>query len=113
MFMNGSDTGTDSSGFAGMGRWFAVASEIPCSVVALLLVGQIVGTALLGPSGAITGALIGALLGFVLGVYGVFITINFYDKMEKTDAPRKQYMPPREEIFEDVKFDLDESKEID
>ena len=111
--MNGSDNSAEDAGFAGMGRWFAVASEIPCSVVALLLVGQIAGAALLGPSGATTGALIGALLGFVLGVYGVYITINFYDKMEKTDTPRKQYMPPREEIFEDVKFDIDETKEID
>ncbi len=111
--MNGSDNGGESAGFEGMGRWLAVASEIPCSVIALLLVGQIAGTALLGSSGATTGALVGALLGFVLGVYGVYITINFYDKMEKTGTPRKQYMPPREEIFEDVKFDLDESKEID
>ena len=56
MFMNEHDNGADTAGFEGMGRWFAVASEIPCSVVALLLVGQIAGTALLGPSGATTGA---------------------------------------------------------
>ena len=73
----------------------------------LLLAGQIVGQAIWGPSGAMWGALIGSLVGFVFGVYSVYITIGYLDTLDsQTKQPRK-YLPPMEEILEDVKFDLD------
>ncbi len=101
----------DDTGFAGMGKWLAIGSELPCSVVALLLVGQIIGQSALGPSGAITGALVGAVFGFFLGIYGVYATVNYYDKMEVTAKTRRPYMPPDDEIFEDVKFDIPDENE--
>jgi len=106
--MNSTDR--EESDWSGMGRWVAVASELPCSVIALLLVGQIVGAAVLGPSGAIWGALIGALLGFAFGSYGVYITIQYFDKLEQNKSPRRTYMPPKEEIYEDVKFEIEEDE---
>ena len=45
-------------GMANMGKWLAVSSELPCAVIALLLVGQIVGGSIAGPSGATWGALL-------------------------------------------------------
>lgn len=99
------------TGFAGMGRWLAIGSELPCSVVALLLVGQIVGQSTLGPSGAITGALVGAVFGFFLGVYGVYATVNYIDKMEVAAKARRPYMPPDDEIFRDIKFDIPDDSE--
>ena len=103
---SGDDTQQVSS-WGGMGRWIAVGSELPCAVIALLLAGQIVGQAIGGPSGAMWGALLCALVGFVFGVYSVYITIEYFDKLDsQTKQPRK-YIPPLEEILEDVKFDLD------
>ncbi len=98
----------EESGMSGMGRWLAIGSELPCSVVALLLVGQVVGQTVLGPSGATTGALLGAVLGFFLGIYGVYATVKYYDHMEIHAQARHTYMPSKEEIFEDVKFDIPE-----
>ncbi len=90
----------------GMGKWLAIGSELPCSVIALLLVGQVFGQSVLGPTGATTGALLGAVLGFFLGIYGVYATVKYYDRMEVQSQLRRTYMPPEEEIFEDVKFDI-------
>jgi len=94
-------------GIANMGRWLAVASELPCAVVALLLVGQIIGQSIAGPAGAMWGALLGALFGFFFGVYSVFVTIKYFDKLDSTKRHKTTYMPPMEEILEDVSFDLD------
>ena len=63
-----------SRAFEGIGPWIAVASELPCTVIALLLVGQIMGGSIGGSSGATSGAIIGALLGFVLG-FGVLMGV--------------------------------------
>ena len=100
------------SGFSGMGPWLALGSELPCSVIALLLVGQILGGSVGGPSGATWGAIIGAIAGFFLGVYGVFKTIGYLEMIEQKSQERPTYMPPMEEILEDVVFELeDESSE--
>ena len=99
-------------GFSGMGPWLAVGSELPCSVIALLLAGQVVGSSIGGPSGATWGAIIGAIGGFFLGVYGVYKTIGYLELNEQKSQERPKYMPPMEEILEDVVFDLeDESSE--
>ncbi len=94
-------------GYGQMGRWLAVASELPCSVIALLLVGQVVGESLGGVAWRTGGALIGALLGFALGVYGVYVTIGYFEHLEQKSKERSRYMPSLEEINEDVHFDLD------
>ncbi len=101
----------DFSGLTGFGRWFALATELPCAVISMLLVGQILGSSLFGPTGAIWGALLGLVFGFFLGVYGVYATIGYYEKLEERETVRRQYMPPHEEIFEDVKFELDDTDE--
>ena len=99
-------------GFSGMGPWLAVGSELPCSVIALLLAGQVLGGSVGGPSGAIWGAVIGAVFGFFMGVYGVYKTIGYLELNEQKSQERPTYMPPMEEILEDVVFDLeDESSE--
>jgi hypothetical protein len=101
----------DETGFAGMGRWLAIGSELPCSVVALLLVGQVIGQSTLGPTGGMTGALVGAVLGFFIGIYSVYATVGYYEKMEVTAKARRTYMPPEDEIFRDVKFDIPDESE--
>ena len=99
-------------GLSGIGPWLAVGSELPCSVIALLLVGQILGAAVGGPSGATWGAILGAVFGFFLGVYGVYKTIGYLELIERKSQERPRYMPPMEEILEDVTFDKeDESSE--
>jgi len=98
--------------FSGMGPWLAVGSELPCSVIALLLAGQVLGGSVGGPSGVIWGAVVGAVFGFFLGVYGVYKTIGYLELIEQKSQERPKYMPPMEEILEDVAFDLeDESSE--
>lgn len=94
-------------GMTGMGRWLAISSELPCAVIALLLVGQIVGGSIGGSSGATWGALLGALFGFVFGVYSVFVTIRYFDRLDIKRKRTTMYMPPMEEILEDVNFELD------
>lgn len=96
--------------FEGVGPWIAVASELPCSVIALLLVGQILGNSFLGPSGSTWGAILGALFGFVLGVYGVLKTIDYLEQVERKKTERPKYMPPMDEILEDVVFDFDDDE---
>lgn len=107
--MSGSNNSQARStdGMSGMGRWIAVASELPCAVIALLLVGQIVGGSVAGPTGAMWGALLGALLGFAFGVYSVYVTIGYFDSLDAKARRKTGYMPPMEEILEDVTFDLD------
>ena len=102
---------TEDAGLSGMGRWLAVGSELPCAVIAMLLVGQILGQAIWGPSGATWGAILGAVFGFFLGVYGVYVTINYYDQLEHVAKVKKSYMPSKDEIHEDVKFDIPEEDE--
>ncbi|MFX0045724.1 MAG: hypothetical protein ACFE8Z_07745 [Candidatus Hermodarchaeota archaeon] len=92
------------SGLAGMGRWLAVGSELPCSVIILLYVGSFLGSSMWGPEGATTGAIIGALVGFVFGVYSVYVTIGYYDRLEHKATERGKYTPSPEEIYEE--FDL-------
>ena len=88
--------------FTGVGRWLAVASELPCSVIIFLFAGQLVGSQIWGPSGALTGALIGVILGFLFGIYSVYITIKRFEKIEEEAATRtRTYMPPEDEIFEE------------
>lgn len=99
------------SGFEGMGRWVAVASELPCTVIALMFAGQIVGQSVWGSQGSTWGAIIGAIAGFALGVYGVFATVRFYEGMEKSASLRPTYRPTPEEITEDVEFDLDNGEQ--
>lgn len=94
--------------FEGLGPWIAVGSELPCSVVALLLVGQIIGGSTGGTSGAIYGSVLGAIFGFILGIYGVFKTVEYLEHIEQGSQSRPVYMPSMEEILEDVVFDLDE-----
>lgn len=96
------------SGFGGAGKWIAVASELPCSMIALLLVGQILGQSIAGASGATCGAILGALFGFAFGVYGVFKTIDYLERIDQKRAERPKYMPPLDEILEDVVFEPDE-----
>ncbi|TFG31911.1 hypothetical protein EU527_11330 [Candidatus Thorarchaeota archaeon] len=96
------------SGFEGIGPWIAVGSELPCSVIALLLVGQIIGASAGGASGATLGAVLGAIFGFVLGVYGVYKTIGYLEQIEQKSRSSPVYMPPMDEIMEDVVFDLDD-----
>ncbi|MHA2378370.1 MAG: hypothetical protein ACXADO_02830 [Candidatus Thorarchaeota archaeon] len=92
------------SGLAGMGRWLAVGSELPCSVIILLYIGYFLGLSMWGPEAATTGAIIGALVGFVFGVYSVYVTIGYYDTLEEKATEWRTYAPPPEELYEE--FDL-------
>jgi len=107
-----SSSDRQSSTWGGMGRWIAVASELPCAVIALLMAGQIIGQSVWGPSGGTWGAIIGAFVGFAFGVYSVYLTIGYFDRVEQQAQQPRKYMPPMEEILEDVIFDL-ESTETD
>lgn len=90
--------------FAGAGRWCAVASELPCSVIIMVFIGHLLGQTWWGPQGAMTGAMIGAITGLLLGVYSVYITIQYYDKLEQESPILRPYQPSQEEIDEDVEF---------
>jgi F0F1-type ATP synthase assembly protein I len=92
------------TGMAGMGRWLAVGSELPCSVIVMTYLGTFLGTAWWGPQGAIAGGVLGSLVGFVLGVLSVYKTVQYYDRLETQTKIRRTYMPPAEEIYEE--FDL-------
>lgn len=96
--------------FTGVGRWVAVASELPCMVIVMLYLGQILGTSWGGSSGGTWGAVIGALVGFILGVLSVYKTIAHYEKMDEAQSRKKPYLPPMEEILEDVEFPLEEEE---
>jgi F0F1-type ATP synthase assembly protein I len=107
MSESNNERASPDEGMANMGKWLAVSSELPCAVIALLLVGQIVGTSIAGASGATWGAILGALFGFVFGVYSVFVTIKYFDRLDVATKRKTRYMPPMEEVLEDVTFDLD------
>ncbi len=94
-------------GFADMGKWLAIASELPCMVISLLFVGQIIGSSWGGTSGAVWGAIIGAIAGFFIGVVSIFKTISYYERLETTTNRRPTYAPPMEEILEDVEFAIE------
>ena len=107
MSESNNERASPDEGMANMGKWLAVSSELPCAVIALLLVGQIVGSSIAGASGAMLGAILGALFGFAFGVYSVFITIKYFDRLDVETKRKTTYMPPLDEILEDVTFDLD------
>jgi len=107
MSESNNERASPDEGMANMGKWLAVSSELPCAVIALLLVGQIVGSSIAGASGATWGAILGALFGFVFGVYSVFVTIKYFDRLDVATKRKTRYMPPMEEVLEDVTFDLD------
>ena len=92
------------TGMSGMGRWLAVGSELPCSVIIMTYLGSFLGTAWWGPQGAVSGGVLGALAGFVLGVVSVYKTVEYYDRLEAQARTRRTYTPPPEEIYEE--FDL-------
>ncbi|MHA1137538.1 MAG: hypothetical protein ACTSSE_13720 [Candidatus Thorarchaeota archaeon] len=98
----------EERGFSGIGPWLAVGSELPCSVITLLLVGQIIGSSISGQTGATWGAILGALAGFFLGAYGVYKTIGYLELIEQKSQERPEYIPPIEEILEDVTFDIED-----
>jgi hypothetical protein len=96
------ESDSSSGAFTGVGRWLAVASELPCSVVIFLFAGQLIGQQIWGPGGAIAGALIGVILGFLFGIYSVYITIKRFEQLEiESRAHSRVYMPPEDEIFEE------------
>jgi Na+-driven multidrug efflux pump len=79
-------------------------------VIVFLFIGQLLGSSWFGPQGATWGAMIGALAGFFIGTVSVYRTIGYLDKIEAESRAKKPYMPPMEEILEDVKFDLEEDE---
>ena len=90
------------TGFAGVGRWIALASELPCSVIVFLFIGQLLASQWFGQQAAMIGALIGVLVGFAFGVYSVFVTIRHFERIDQAAADKpRHYMPSREEIFEE------------
>ncbi len=105
-----SDETPKETGLAGAGKWCAIASELPCSVIVMMFIGQLLGGVWYGPAGATWGAIVGVLLGFVIGTVSVYKTVGHYEEVEKAARTRRQYMPPMEEILEDVEFPLDEEK---
>ncbi len=88
---------SDAAGLAGAGRWLAIASELPCAVIAFLFIGQVVGESVSGPSGAVAGGILGVLLGLVFGTYSIYMSAQRLDMAERMKTPR-EYMPPMEEI---------------
>jgi len=98
----------DQSGLGGAGKYLAVASELPCTVVAMLFAGQIVGSSMWGLQGGTWGAIIGTVAGFILGAYGVYVTLGYFERMERDARVKQKYMPTPEEIAEDVLFSLDD-----
>lgn len=70
----------------------------------MVFIGHLLGQTWWGVQGAMTGAMIGAIVGLLLGMYSVYITIQYYDKLEKERPIMRPYQPPWEEIDEDVEF---------
>ncbi|MEM4734370.1 MAG: hypothetical protein QXS20_01515 [Candidatus Thorarchaeota archaeon] len=85
----------------GMGRWIAAGSELPCSVIIFVYLGDLIGASLYGPQGRNLGAMVGAIVGFLLGVFGVYSTIRFYENIERVSSRRRAWLPPIEEILEE------------
>jgi F0F1-type ATP synthase assembly protein I len=87
---------------ANIGRWIAIGSELPCSVIVLLYIGQMLGKIWWGYQGGIYGAILGVILGFFFGVYSIYLTIGYYEKIEQQEFAKRTYMPSAEEIYEEV-----------
>jgi hypothetical protein len=87
-----------------IGRWIAIGSELPCAVIIFLYAGQMLGEIWWGSQGRIYGALFGALLGFFFGAYSIYLTIDYYEKIEQQEFAKRTYMPSIEEIYEDVEI---------
>jgi hypothetical protein len=87
-----------------IGKWIAIGSELPCAVIALLFVGQMLGEIWWGSQGRIYGALLGALLGFFFGTYSIYLTIGYYEQIEQQEFGKRTYMPSIEEIYEHVEI---------
>jgi len=98
------ESSTSDHGIAGAGRWCAIAGEMPCAVISLLLVGQTLGSAVGGMQGAMTGAIIGVLVGLVFGAYSTYLTIQHLERVEVAAQARRTYVPPMEEILEEPEF---------
>ncbi len=100
------------TGFAGMGRWIAVASELPCSIIIMLYIGHFLGTSWWGPQGGMWGGLVGAVIGFFFGVWSVYATVGYYDRLETQSETKRTWQPSPEEIHEEFDFsdEMDRSK---
>ncbi|NWF96895.1 MAG: hypothetical protein HXY34_12205 [Candidatus Thorarchaeota archaeon] len=92
------------SGNSELGRWLAIASELPCAEIAFLFAGQVVGQSISGVQGSVTGGLIGALLGFLIGAYSVYLSVRSYERSSQSPPVRKPYMPSMEEILREPDF---------
>ncbi|NHI82898.1 MAG: hypothetical protein EAX81_01155 [Candidatus Thorarchaeota archaeon] len=99
-----SDTDSVSSGMTGIGRWLAVASELPCSIIIMLSIGNYLGSTWWGPQGALWGSLGGLLVGFLFGIYSVYVTVGYYDRMDQQSTMKRTWSPPLEEIYEEFDF---------
>jgi hypothetical protein len=89
---------------SGIGRWIAIGSELPCAVIIFLYAGQMLGDLWWGSQGRIYGALFGSLLGFFFGVYSIYLTIGYYERIEQEELATRIYMPSLEEIYKDVEI---------
>ena len=104
----------DEGIFHGVGRWLALSSEMPCMVIIMLYIGQIMGTAWGGQQGGNLGALIGAFIGFIAGIYSVYYQVLRFEAAEDSQRRRRKYMPSLEEIYEEVDLPpLDETHTLD
>jgi F0F1-type ATP synthase assembly protein I len=92
----------EEGSFQGVGRWLALSSEMPCMVVIMLYIGQIVGTAWGGQPGGNFGAMIGAILGFIIGTISVYYQVERLEAAEGLTRQRKKYMPSLDEIYAEV-----------
>ncbi len=95
-----------------MGRWIAVASELPCSIIIMLYIGHFLGTSWWGPQGGMWGGLVGAVIGFFFGVWSVYATVGYYDRLETESETKRTWQPSPEEIHEEFDFsdEMDRSK---
>ncbi|NHJ13011.1 MAG: AtpZ/AtpI family protein [Candidatus Thorarchaeota archaeon] len=98
------DADSAHSGMAGIGRWFAVASELPCSIIIMLYIGNYLGTIWWGTQGALWGSLGGVVIGFFFGIYSVYVTIGYYDRLEHQSTVKRIWSPPPEDIYEEFDF---------
>ncbi len=92
------------SGLSGAGRYIAVATELPCMVIAFLFVGQIVGQSVYGINGGVWGGILGAIIGLFFGAYSVYLTLTKVDAMAAHAHYRPTYTPPLSEILEEPEF---------
>ncbi|MHA1781376.1 MAG: hypothetical protein ACTSYL_11010 [Candidatus Thorarchaeota archaeon] len=98
------NTPESGAGISSAGRWCAIATELPCVVLSLMLVGQVIGSSVGGVQGGTTGALIGVIAGVIFGTYSVYLTVQHFEAVERAESVRRTYMPPLEEILEEPEF---------